>query len=94
MNHDGLVLGGVMALAVLTILHHCIAIASRLSRKDWNGHWLRYTALAAAYALIAGGSLGAALRWQLGCDMMVAGVALLFLAERRGETAARGSGRI
>lgn len=78
-------------LAVAVILSHCVLIASRLSRRKWQGHVLRYFLVSTSYSLIAGGALGAALGWMRGCELLLVGIAVLWLSERRGTSHERGA---
>ena len=78
-------------LSAAVILSHCILIASRLSRRKWQGHVARYFFVTTSYSLIAGGALGAALGWTLGCELLIIGMAVLLLSERRGTSHERGA---
>lgn len=65
------------------VLYHGICVSSRLSRKAWEGHMLQFFGISASYALVCGGSVGVALRWEPAALLLLLGVAGWVIFDRR-----------
>jgi hypothetical protein len=70
-------------LAAGVIMHHCTCLIAKLSPRNWFGHRLQFIGLAAAYSLMAGGSVGTAVGYPHGATLLLLGVAGLVLFDRR-----------
>jgi hypothetical protein len=75
-----------MIVASIIILVHCICMASKLNRRNWHGHMLKFAGLAFSYALQAGGALAAAAGWHMAITLLMLGGALRVLFDRRNRT--------
>ena len=73
-----------MLAAAVVVMYRCIAQAAHMDRHAFTGHRLRFASLALAYALIGSGAVGTALDLPSGAHMLLAGVAAVFIFERRG----------
>lgn len=67
------------------VLVRCICVASKMSASSWRGHRLQFTALSMAYALLAGGASGTVLGFNHAPDLLLCGLALWAISERRRE---------
>lgn len=65
------------------VMYHIICVSSRLSRKAWAAHPLRFLGLSASYGLVCGGSVGVALHWEPAALLLLFGVAGWVLFDRR-----------
>lgn len=73
----------IMLLAAGVVLIRTICMASKMSVRDWRGHPLFFAAIAAANSLLAAGAVGIVLGWHKGTFLLLLGVALKLLTERR-----------
>lgn len=73
-----------MMAAALVVLYRCIQLAAHMDRHSFTGHRLRFAMIALAYALIGSGAVATALGLASGAHMLLAGVAGVFIFERRG----------
>lgn len=73
-----------MFAAALVVLYRCIVLAAHMDRGSFAGHRLRFALIALAYALIGSGAVSIALDLSGGAHMLLAGVASVFIFERRG----------
>ena len=69
--------------AAIVVVVRVICVAAHLSRKEFAGHPLRFAGLALAYPLVGGGALALALGWMDGKPLLLFGIGLLMLADRR-----------
>lgn len=72
-----------LAICTLIILSRCVCAASKLNRREWDGHAMRFAGIAGAYAAVAGGALGTLMAWQYGPATLMLGVAGWILFDRR-----------
>lgn len=70
-------------LAAGVVLVRVICVSANLSRRNFNGHPLHFLAISASYALLAGGAAGTVLHWDIGPRLLLAGVALWVVFDRR-----------
>jgi hypothetical protein len=70
-------------LPALVVLLRTTLVVSSMNAQNWQGHHLHFAALAASWALLCGGALGAALSWKFGTPMLLIGIAGWFLFDRR-----------
>jgi len=73
----------ILILSTTVIMMHCLCLISKLSPRRWFGHRLQFFGLSAAYAFIAGGSVGIVLGWHMAPAWLLIGVAGKILFERR-----------
>lgn len=73
----------VSLLAAGVVLVRVVCVAAHLSRRNFNGHPLQFLALSASYALLAGGATGTVLHLKIGPLMLLVGVALWVVFDRR-----------
>lgn len=78
-----LLLDLVLVLAVLVILVRVCCIAANLRRSRWCGHLWQFDAFAIGLALQAGGAVGILLGYAPGGVMLLLGLALQVLFDRR-----------
>jgi len=74
---------GVEIVCSSIILFRSIQIGSRLDWKTWNGHPLQFIGNSLAYPLLAGGSIGVILDRSGGFVLLLLGVMLLIVSDRR-----------
>lgn len=70
-------------IAAVVILTRCVCIASTHSRKTWEGHPLAFIGIATGYPLLVGGAIGMLLGWTASPWLLLFGVAIVILADRR-----------
>ncbi len=73
----------IMSLAAGVVLVKTICLAAQVNARDWPGHPLRFAGLAAAHAFMAAGATGVALGWPNGAVLLMVGVAVKAISERR-----------
>lgn len=78
-----IVLTLVLLAAAGKVMTRCVVLVAHMSPKRWFGPKWQLLGLAAAYALIGGGAIGALLGWPPSAMLMVVGLALLFTFDRR-----------
>lgn len=69
--------------AVGVVLLHCVCVAAKISRKDWSGHPLQFIGVAASRALFVGGTVGMLLHFQAAPWLLLAGIVIYILTDRR-----------
>ncbi len=72
-----------LALAVLVILVRVCCIAANLRRRRWCGHLWQFDAFAIGLALQAGGAVGVLVGYAASGPMLLLGLALQVLFDRR-----------
>lgn len=72
-----------LIIAAGVVLFRATCIAAHFDRKKWVGPKWRFAGIAIAYALLAGGALGVAVNRPMGPTLLLVGVALMFVADRR-----------
>lgn len=78
------ILSTALCVAAFVILWRTIGAMSSANIREFNGHPWRFAALSLHWALVAGGAFSvAAGAHELGGRMLVAGLALFILADRR-----------
>jgi hypothetical protein len=65
------------------VLVRCVCVAAKISRRNWHGHPFQFAGISAAYALIGGGAGGMALGWHVAPWLLLLGVVLWVLFDRR-----------
>jgi hypothetical protein len=73
----------VLLAAAGVVMTRCVVLVAHLSPKRWIGPKWQLLGLASAYALIGGGAIGALLVWPASSVLMVVGLAMLFIFDRR-----------
>lgn len=73
----------IMLIAAGVILSRSICLAARLSANDWPGHPVRFAGIAAANSLLAAGAVGVVLGWNHGTFLLITGVAVKMISDRR-----------
>lgn len=73
----------VSLLAAGVVLVRVICVSANLSRRNFKGHSLHFLAIAASYALLAGGAVGTVLHLEIAPRLLLAGVALWVVFDRR-----------
>lgn len=68
---------------VSIILMRAIQIGSQIAWKDWRGHPLQFIGLTISYPLLVGGSLSVLLNRDQGFPLLLVGMMLYFLSDRR-----------
>lgn len=80
---DSIFIIGIEIICASIILFRSIQIAARLDWGTWKGHPLQFIGNSIAYPLWAGGSIGILLDRNWGFILLLIGVTLLILADRR-----------
>ena len=75
---------GVEIFCAAIILFRSIQIAARLDWKEWKGHPLQFIGHSICYPFLAGGSLCILLERKGGFILLLAGIMLLMVSDRRG----------
>jgi hypothetical protein len=70
-------------LAAGIIMLHVINLVSKFNHETWLGHKAQFAALAAAYACLAGGAVGAAVGYPHADLLLAIGVSGILLFDRR-----------
>jgi hypothetical protein len=70
-------------LALIIILARVIHVAAHLNVRRYSGHWLRFAALGAHWALLTSGAVAVTIGLPLGGQMLLIALALLLIADRR-----------
>jgi len=65
------------------ILFRSIQIASLITWRDWRGHPLQFIGLTISYPFLVGGALSVLLNRDPGVPLLLVGMMLYFLSERR-----------
>lgn len=65
------------------VLVRCICMAPRLSPGKWTGHPGRLAGMVVAFGLLGGGAIGAVMTRPYAAYLLLAGIALLFIFDRR-----------
>lgn len=73
----------IMLLSAGVILARSVCLAAKLSANDWPGHPVRFAGIAAANALLAAGAVGVVLGWTPGTVLLLVGVAIKMMSDRR-----------
>lgn len=68
---------------IIVILFRAIQIGSRLTWDDWDGHKLQFVGFAVSYPLLLGGSLSVLFHREAGAPLLLSGMMIYFLSERR-----------
>lgn len=74
---------GVEIFCAAIILFRAIQIASQLDWRNWKGHPLQFVGNSLCYPLLAGGSLGILLNRNGGFVLLLLGIMLMILSDRR-----------
>lgn len=74
---------GVEVFASAIILLRACQLGSQLAWNEWKGHPLQFIGISAAYPLLVGGAIGILLDRQGGYVLLLLGVMLLILSDRR-----------
>jgi len=74
---------GLEILAAAVILLRSIQIGSMLAWKEWSGHPLQFIGKSICYPLMAGGAAGILFERHWGYLLLLIGVMILMLSERR-----------
>ncbi len=74
---------GVEIFCAAIILFRSIQIAARLDWKSWKGHPLQFVGNSICYPFLAGGALGILLDRKGGFILLLIGIMLLILTDRR-----------
>ncbi|MFA6015906.1 MAG: hypothetical protein WC742_12650 [Gallionellaceae bacterium] len=72
-----------MLAATLIVMQHGLSLVAHISPKRWFGCKWKLIGLALANALVCGGAVGALLSWPPSSALMVIGLALFFISDRR-----------
>lgn len=78
-----LIITMLILVATAVVMQHGLSLVAHLSPKRWFGCKWKFVGLASANALICGGSVGALLSWPPSSALMVIGLALFFISDRR-----------
>lgn len=70
-------------IAAAVVVFRCICVASSLNFRDWEGHPWQFIAIALGHALMAAGALALTLGKHYAGFLLLIGVALLILFDRR-----------
>ncbi len=73
-------------ISAMVVLVRTICVSARLNRKNWKGNPLRFTGISFSYAMICGGALGIPLCWNPAPHLLLLGIAMRIVSERRGGT--------
>lgn len=65
------------------VMKHGLCLVAHLSPKRWNGKRVQLLGLGLANALMCGGAVGALLGWPPSSALMLVGLALFFVSDRR-----------
>lgn len=74
---------GVEIICASVILFRSIQIAARLDWDSWKGHPLQFVGNTICYPLLAGGSVGILLDRKGGFILLLVGIMLMILTDRR-----------
>jgi hypothetical protein len=74
---------GIEIICASVILFRSIQIAARLDWETWKGHPLQFVGNSICYPLLAGGSIGILLERKGGFILLLVGIMLLILIDRR-----------
>jgi len=74
---------GVEVLCAAIIVFRSIQIGSQIRWKDWAGHPLQFIGNSVGYPMLAGGAFGILLDRHGGFMLLLVGISLLILSERR-----------
>lgn len=69
--------------AAAIVLLRAIHVAGHVDTDSWRGHPVMYSVYSAHWALLSAGALAVALGMQAGGPMLLLGVAMLMLSDRR-----------
>lgn len=69
--------------AALVVIHHILHIAATIDVHRFDGHPARFAAMACSWALFAVGALMVCLGQSIGGPMLLVGLAILVVADRR-----------
>lgn len=70
-------------LAAAIVMYRTISLVSTIDIHKFDGHPWRFVALASHCALIGAGAVAVALGAAVGAQMLLAGVSLMIIADRR-----------
>ena len=70
-------------LCVGVVLVRAVCVAAKLNRRNWCGHPLQFIGIATSYTLLAGGALGILMRHPDAPWILLAGVALWIVFDKR-----------
>lgn len=73
----------VLLASTIVVMMKCLVLVAHLSPKRWFGPKWKLLGLAMAYALLSGGAVGTLFFWPPGAALMVIGLAMLFIFDRR-----------
>lgn len=73
----------IMLIAAIVVLVRTVCLAAKMSARDWPGHPIRFVGIAAANAFLAAGAVGVVLLWRHGALLLLVGVAIRLLLDRR-----------
>ena len=65
------------------VLVRCVCVAAKMSHREWEGHPLQFYGITASYALTGGGAVGMALGMVSAPVLLLIGVALWVVFDRR-----------
>lgn len=77
------VLSALCLVAALMVVYHILHIASVIDVRRFEGHPIRFAALAACWTLFAAGALMVCMGKPIGGPMLLVGLAILSVADRR-----------
>lgn len=70
-------------IAVAVVATRCICVAAALNFRDWTGHPARFFGVAIGYSLLAAGALAVIFLKPHGGSILLIGVAMTFVFDRR-----------
>lgn len=65
------------------VVVRCVCVAARMSRREFTGHPLQFLGTTLGYTFIAGGAVGMVLQLGAAQWLLLAGVALWIIFDRR-----------
>jgi hypothetical protein len=65
------------------VMMRCLCLAAHLNPELWLGRKWQLIGLSMACALLGGGAVGVFLRWGPSSELLVIGLALFFIFDRR-----------
>ena len=75
----------IILIAASTVLVRTVCLAAKMNARDFKGHQFRFIAIAAANSFLAAGAVGTVLCWRHGTLLLLVGVALKLVSDRRND---------
>lgn len=72
-----------MLASAFVVMRHGLCLVAHLSPKRWMGRKAQFFGLGLATALMCGGAVGVLLGWVPSGTLMLVGLALFFISDRR-----------